>query len=483
MNLEEPLLFEIGNEQKSAIDLPEFVKTDGSRLGAAKRIGKIGLVGMSEPEIMRHYTRLSEQNYSVDSVFYPLGSCTMKYNPRINEKLCALEGFSDIHPLQPQKTVQGALKALYILCEMLKALTGMDSVAFSPAAGAQGELCGLMTIRAALTARGDAREVVLVPSSAHGTNPATATMCGYKIENIPVREDGRVDVDFLDKRLREGEKNVAAFMLTNPNTCGLFEKDILKIAELIHSVGAFFYMDGANFNAIMGIVKPADLGVDAMHINVHKTFSTPHGGGGPGAGPVVFAKELSPFRPLPWVEKDGEVYSLIEKSETSFGRMKEFNGQFSVLIRTLSYILTMGLDGIKQAAYDAVLNANYVKAKLESVLHLPFKETCMHEVLFDDAELGDLGITTIDIAKNLIEEGFHPMTIYFPLVVHGAMLIEPTETESKKTLDSFIDAIKRIVAKAKAGELEQLHNAPYSTPRRRLDETLAARSPKLKFEE
>ncbi len=483
MILEEPLLFEIGSEEKTAVDFPPKPEAE-EFLGACRRQNKIGLSGLSEPEAMRHYTRLSQMNISVDSAFYPLGSCTMKYNPRVNEKMAALVGFSEIHPLQPQSTVQGALEAIYTLNSLLAELTGMKAVAFSPAAGAHGELCGMMTIRAALTQRGDAKEVVLVPESAHGTNPATAAMCGYRIETIPANDAGRVDIAALEKRLLDGEKNVAAFMLTNPNTCGLFERDILKIADMVHEAGAFFYMDGANFNAIMGHTKPADLGVDAMHINVHKTFSTPHGGGGPGAGPVVFNAELAPFRPLPWVEKDGDVYRLLEANEGSmhsFGRMRGFNGQFSVLIRALAYILSMGLSGLRQAAEDAVLNANYIRVKLQDILHLPFPGTCMHEVLFDDSSLSENGVTTLDIAKNLIDAGFHPMTIYFPLIVHGAMLIEPTETESKRTLDEFVAAVREIVAKAKAGKTEELLTAPHKAFRRRLDETSAARNPVLAY--
>ena len=481
MIAEEPLLFEIGSEDKTAVDFPPQPDAKDC-LGTCRKNTKIGLPGLSEPETMRHYTRLSQMNICEDSAFYPLGSCTMKYNPRVNEKLAALPGFSEIHPFQPQNTVQGALEAIYTLSNLLIEITGMKAVSFSPAAGAHGELCGMMTIRAALTHKGNPKEVVLIPESAHGTNPATAAMCGYRIETIPVNNHGLVDIQALQKRLSEGEKNVAAFMLTNPNTCGLFERNIITIANMLHEAGAFFYMDGANFNAIMGIVKPADFGVDAMHINLHKTFSTPHGGGGPGAGPVVFNAELAPFRPLPWIEKDGDLYRLLETNEESmhsFGRMRAFNGQFSILIRALAYILSMGLPGLRQAAEDAVLNANYLRVKLQDILHLPFPGTCMHEVLFDDSSLTETGINTLDIAKSLIDKGYHPMTIYFPLIVHGAMLIEPTETESKRVLDEFVEAIKDIVAKAKSENNQDLKQTPLKAFRKRLDETTAARQPIL----
>lgn len=485
MNLQEATIFETGSLDKSGVDLetaPDITDLGGDRLGDAKSDRTIGLAGLSESETVRHYTRLSSQNYCVDSVFYPLGSCTMKYNPRFNEKAASLQGFTETHPYQPESTVQGCLEVMYRLGELLKNLTGMADVALSPAAGAHGELCGIMTIRAALEATGDARKIVLVPTSAHGTNPATAAICGYQIEQVPTTADGRVDIAYLQERLAgEKGKDVAAFMLTNPNTCGLFEKDILQISKLVHKAGTFFYMDGANFNALMGIVAPKDLGVDAMHINVHKTFSAPHGGGGPGAGPVVFCKELAPYMPLPKVVfEDGE-YRLIEKSSKSFGKMKEFNGNFGILLRSFAYILGMGSAGLKQAAEEAVLNANYIRANLQDTLHLPFAGTCMHEVLFDEKTLAEVGLTTTDLAKNLIDFGFHPMTIYFPLVVHGAILIEPTETESKDTLDKFIAAIKSVLAQAKEENgLQNLKQAPHTTVCRRPDETKAARQPKLK---
>ncbi len=475
-------LFEEGSADKGTDVYVKKSADDfgGIRLGEAAQERNIGLSGLSEPEFVRHYTQLSQENICVDSAFYPLGSCTMKHNPRFNEKAASLYGFAHSHPFAPDEAVQGCLEVMYRVQELFKNLTGMEMAVLSPAAGAHGELCGIMTIRQALTHRGDAREIILVPTSAHGTNPATAAMCGYKIEQIPVNEKGTVDTKYLAERLSgEKGKNVAALMLTNPNTCGLFEEEVQKIADLLHKAGAFFYMDGANFNALMGIAAPADFGVDAMHINIHKTFSAPHGGGGPGSGPVVFAKSLADYVPVPFVVfEDGE-YRIVHQTPLSFGRMKMFNGNFPVIVKALAYMSAMGSEGLKRAAQDAVLNANYIKAKLSNVLNLPFKQNCMHEVLFDDKTLSEIGITTLDLAKALQDEGFHPMTVYFPLIVHGAMLIEPTETESKATLDAFVDAIKRIVEKAKSGKQEEIHSAPHFTPRRRLDETKAARQPVL----
>ena len=453
----------------------------GDRLGLAATDKVIGLPGLSEPEFIRHYTQLSQANICVDSAFYPLGSCTMKYNPRFNEKAASLDGFANSHPLSPDLSVQGCLEVMYRVQELLKNLTGMSKVVLSPAAGAHGELCGIMTIRKALTAMGDARKIILVPTSAHGTNPATAAMCGYTIEQIPVNREGTVDVEYLEKRLQNNNgTNVAALMLTNPNTCGLFEKDILKISEMLHNAGAFFYMDGANFNALMGIVAPADLGVDVMHINIHKTFSAPHGGGGPGAGPVAFAESLAEYAPVPFVTFENGEYKVVQNTGNSFGRMRMFNGNFPVIVKALAYMLAMGNQGLKQAAKESVLNANYLKNQLKDILHLPFPQTCMHEVLFDDETLVKNNVSTLDLAKALQDKGIHPMTVYFPLIVHGAMLIEPTETENKKTLDDFVKVVRDIVSLAEKPEGQvYLHGSPYHTPRRRLDETKAARQPVL----
>ena len=479
--LEEALIFEIGSAQTTGVDFPEAPKV-ASRLGNLARTDSIGLPGLSEQETVRHYTRLSRQNYAIDLGLFPLGSCTMKHNPRLNEKVARMPGFADLHPLAPQSTVQGALAVIHELAEWLITLTGMHSVAMSPKAGAHGELCGLLAIRAALEARGDARSVILVPESAHGTNPATAAFCGYKVEDIPATPDGRVDLEALKARLGP---DVAAVMITNPNTCGLFERDMKTISDAVHAAGAFVYCDGANFNAIVGRVRPGDLGVDAMHINLHKTFSTPHGGGGPGSGPVVLSEALTPFAPLPFVERQGDSFMLIEEETadehhaSSFGRMVAFHGQMGMFTRALTYILSHGADGLRQVASDAVLNANYILRSLDDVLDAPFGASgpCMHEALFSDKGLAE-GFTTLDIAKGLIDEGFHPMTMYFPLVVHGAMLVEPTETESKAALDQFIMALRSLAERAKAGD-EALKGAPYFAPRRRLDETLAARKPVL----
>ena len=483
--LEEPLLFEIGDTETTGVDFDE--ESGGTnRLGGLERSRPIGLAGLSEPETVRHYTRLSRQNYAIDLGLFPLGSCTMKHNPRLNEKVARMPGFADIHPLQPVDTVQGALKLINLLAEWLIKLTGMHSVTMSPKAGAHGELCGLLAIRSALEARGDAREVILVPESAHGTNPATAAFAGYRVENIPATGAGRVDLDALKARLRP---DVAGVMITNPNTCGLFEPEMTEISRAVHEAGGLVYCDGANFNAIVGRVRPGDLGIDAMHINLHKTFSTPHGGGGPGAGPVVFSAALTPFAPLPFVEKQGDHYALIEEENAgehharSFGRMVAFHGQMGMFTRALAYMLSHGADGLRQVAEDAVLNANYVLRTLEDVLDAPFGASgpCMHEALFSDKGFA-AGLTTLDLAKGLIDEGYHPMTMYFPLVVHGAMLVEPTETESKAALDEFIGALRSVAERAKAGD-ETLKAAPVFAPRRRLDETLAARKPVLTYKE
>ncbi|WP_066659144.1 MULTISPECIES: aminomethyl-transferring glycine dehydrogenase subunit GcvPB [unclassified Sphingomonas] len=483
--LEEALIFEIGSLDTTGVDFAEAPKAV-SRLGGLERHRDIGLPGLSEPEAVRHYTRLSRQNYGIDLGFFPLGSCTMKHNPRLNERMARLPGFADIHPLQPIDTVQGALEVIDQLAHWLVTLTGMKAVAMSPKAGAHGELCGILAIKAALEARGEDRRVVLVPESAHGTNPATAAFAGFTVEDIPATPDGRVDVAALTARLGP---DVAGVMITNPNTCGLFERDLKTISDAVHEAGGYVYCDGANFNAIVGKVRPGDLGVDAMHINLHKTFSTPHGGGGPGSGPVVLSEALAPFAPLPFVEQQDGRFVLVEEETagehhgSSFGRMVSFHGQMGMFTRALTYILSHGADGLRQVAEDSVLNANYVLRSLEDVLDAPFAASgpCMHEAIFSDRGLAE-GFSTLDIAKGLIDEGFHPMTVYFPLVVHGAMLVEPTETESKAALDQFIGAFRSVAQRAKAGDAA-LKSAPHFAPRRRLDETLAARKPVLVWKE
>jgi glycine dehydrogenase subunit 2 len=480
--IEEQLLFEQGEPLRCGVDFPEPPKVT-DRLGGLGRKSDLGLPGLSEPQVIRHFTRLSQKNYSIDTGLFPLGSCTMKHNPRLNEKLARLPGFGDIHPLQPVSTVQGALELIDQLAHWLKTLTGMPAVAMTPAAGAHGEFCGLLTIRAAHEAKGDARKRVLVPESAHGTNPATAAACGYEVESIPATPRGRVDLAALKAKLGP---DVAAIMVTNPNTCGLFEDEVIAIAKAAHDAGAYFYCDGANFNAIVGKVRPADLGIDVMHINLHKTFSTPHGGGGPGAGPVVLTAALAPYAPTPWVVHGPNGFELLETAEgvakASVGRLKAFHGQMGMFVRAMAYMLSHGNDGLKQVAEDAVLNANYLLARLRDVMSPAFGDgPCMHEALFDDKFLDGTGVSTLDFAKALIDEGFHPTTIYFPLVVHGAMLMEPTETESKESLDQFIMALRSLAEKAKAGEAAFFHAAPRLTPRRRLDETAAARKPILRW--
>jgi glycine dehydrogenase subunit 2 len=478
---DEALIFERDSWEGTGVDLPS-PDAGAEDLAGLVRARPLSLPGLSEPETVRHYVRLSQKNHAIDLALYPLGSCTMKHNPRLNEKLARLPGFADLHPLAPVSAVQGALGLMGRLSHWLKTLTGMPAVALSPKAGAHGELCGLLAIRAAHAAAGQTqRRLVLTPTSAHGTNPATAAFVGYEVVEIGQTADGRVDLADLAAKLSD---EVAAIMVTNPNTCGLFERDILEISRLTHAAGAYFYCDGANFNAIVGRVRPGDLGVDAMHINLHKTFSTPHGGGGPGSGPVVLSQALAPFAPTPWVVHGPEGFKLLEETEAeaaqAFGRMTAFHGQMGMYVRAYAYMLSHGADGLRQAAEDAVLNANYIKARLSGVMSAAFPDgPCMHEALFDDRWLEGTGITTLDFAKAMIDEGFHPMTMYFPLVVHGAMLIEPTESESLAELDRFCDALLGLAEAALAGETERFTAAPHLAPLRRLDETLAARKPRL----
>jgi len=492
LDLEEPLIFEIGALDKTGVDSEPIPQID-TRLGDCANPHDIALPGLTEPEAIRHYIRLSRKNHSIDANLYPLGSCTMKHNPRLNEKMARLAGFGDIHPLQPQSTVQGALELMDRLTYWLTVLTNMPSIALSPKAGAHGELCGMMAIRAAIADKGElaTRKRVLVPESAHGTNPATAALLGFRVDVIPSDETGCVNPAIFKEKLAD---DVAALMLTNPNTCGLFERNIIEIADALHEAGGYFYCDGANFNAIVGRVRPGDLGVDAMHINLHKTFSTPHGGGGPGAGPTAFSERLAAYAPLPYIVADEKGWHLVEhESETKnikdkqsfgrqpFGRMTAFHGQMGMFVRALSYMMSHGADGLRQVADDAVLNANYILASLKTVMSASFDGLCMHEALFDDRFLRGTGIDTFDFAKALIDEGFHPMTMYFPLAVQGAMLIEPTETESRQTLDLFIAAMRALSAAAKAGDKMRFKQAPRFAPRRRLDETQAARQPVLKW--
>lgn len=483
LQLEEPLIFELDSEGACGVDLPE--PSGRNRLGGMERSGSIGLPGLSEPETVRHYTRLSQKNYAIDMGLYPLGSCTMKHNPRLNEKLVRLPGLAGIHPLQPVETVQGALELIDRTAHWLKVLTGMPAVAMSPGAGAHGELCGMMCIRAALDDRGEGeRRRVLVPESAHGTNPATAATCGFTVDAVPADARGRMDMSVFKAKLGS---DVAGAMITNPNTCGLFEPEVVELSRLLHEAGAYFYCDGANFNAIVGRVRPGDLGIDCMHLNLHKTFSTPHGGGGPGAGPVVLSAALAPYAPRPWVVHGEGGFDLVEHPGSvgdakPFGRLKGFHGQMGMFVRALAYMMSHGSDGLAQVAADAVLAANYIMASLEDLMTPSYPGPCMHEVLFDDHFLDGTDVTTLDFAKTMTEEGFHPMTMYFPLVVHGAMLIEPTESESKASLDEFISVLRALAEAAQGGDSERFKEAPRLTPRRRLDETVAARHPVLRWQ-
>jgi glycine dehydrogenase subunit 2 len=438
-----------------------------------------GMPELSEPEVVRHFTRLSSKNFAIDRGLYPLGSCTMKYNPKVNEWAARLDGFARVHPLAPLEHTQGCLQLMYELQEMLASITGMDAVTLQPAAGAHGELTGLMLIRACLESRGDPREVVLVPDSAHGTNPATARLCGYRVEEVPSDDAGRVDLASLESRV---DDSVAAMMLTNPNTLGVFETDISRVTDVLHSRGALLYMDGANMNAMVGLTRPGDAQVDVMHLNLHKTFSTPHGGGGPGSGPVAVKKHLEPFLPIPRVTRGPDGKFLLDgERPQSIGRVRSFYGNFAMAVRAYTYIRALGPDGLQQVALTAILNANYLRKKLEGVLRLTYDVPTFHEAVFSDRDLEEeTGVKTLDLAKRLTDYGFHPPTVYFPLIVPGALMIEPTETESREELDAFIDAIKAIVEEART-DPELVKTAPHTTPRRRLDETAAARRPRVRW--
>ena len=436
-----------------------------------------GFPEVSEIEVIRHFTRLSTWNYAIDLGMYPLGSCTMKYNPRVNEFVARLDGLSTEHPYQPPELSQGCLRILQLLEKCLLEITGMDAITLQPAAGAQGELTGLLLIRAYLEKQGNPRKKVLIPDSAHGTNPATAVIAGYGVENIQSESHGQIDVAKLRQLVNE---DVAALMITNPSTLGIFEQQIAEIAGILHAKGALLYMDGANMNALAGIARPGDFGVDVMHLNLHKTFSTPHGGGGPGAGPVAMKKTLDPFRPVPvLVEKPDGSLALDANRPQSIGRVRAFVGNFGVLVRALAYTLAYG-PGIRQATEDAVLNANYIRKGLEGAYELPYSLPSMHEVVFSDARQKKHGVNTMDIAKRLIDYGFHPYTTAFPLIVPGALMIEPTESESKEECDLFIDAMRAIAEEA-ATNPELVKTAPHTTRVSRLDEVSAARKPVLRW--
>jgi glycine dehydrogenase subunit 2 len=432
---------------------------------------------LSEPEIMRHYSRLASMNYSISEQFYPLGSCTMKYNPAANEQAARLSGFADLHPYQDEETVEGALELMWRLERALAEIAGVDRVTLQPAAGAHGEWTALRMIQAYHEDHGEDRDQVIVPDSAHGTNPASAALCGFEVVEVRSGPDGRVDVADLESKL---SARVAALMLTNPNTLGLFERQILEMADMTHAVGAKLYYDGANLNALMGICRPGDMGFDAVHMNLHKTFTTPHGGGGPGAGPVGVKAELVPFLPRPTVERSNGAFRLDYERPRSIGRVRSFYGNFGMLVRAFAYILAMGGDGLHQASEDAVLAANYLRKRLEGVLDLPHRGPCMHEFVASARNLGPQGVKAIDVAKGLLERGFHAPTVYFPLIVPEAVMIEPTETESKDTLDSFVEAMRAIADLART-DPDELHAEPRSLPVGRLDEVAAARHPVLRW--
>ena len=477
---EQPLLFELGKPGRKAIDLPACDVPLAADLLPAKylRTAKAALPEVSQLELMRHYTQLSNRNFGVDTGFYPLGSCTMKYNPKVKEDIARYPGLALLHPLQSADTVQGAMEVLFKMEESLAEIAGMAGVTLQPVAGAHGELTGLKLIRAYHRDRGDlARTKVIVPDSAHGTNPASAAMCGMEAVEIKSEADGSIDLEALKAAVGP---DTAALMLTNPSTLGLFESKIEAIAKIVHDAGGLLYYDGANSNAIMGIVRPGDMGFDVVHLNLHKTFATPHGGGGPGSGPIGVKERLLPFLPDPHVEKQGDKY-VWAKSAKSIGKVHAFHGNFGVIVRAYAYILTMGAAGLRQTSEDAVLNANYCKKMLSEAFDSPFDRFCMHECVLTSKKQQEHGIHTLDIAKRLLDYGYHPPTIYFPLIVEEALMIEPTESESKETLDGFIDAMKKIAQEA-AENPEIVHTAPHNTIVSRLDETLAARKPVVRWE-
>lgn len=481
---QEPLVFELSRPGKVGFSLPEVSGPEPSS-GVEEELVREempeGFPELSETEVVRHFTRLSRLNYAIDQGMFPLGSCTMKHNPRINERTARLPGLSKIHPFQPESSVGGALEVMLELEQALCAITGMDACSLQPAAGAHGELTGMLVIRKRLLDKGDERRTVLVPDSAHGTNPASCILCGLEPEDVRSGPDGRIDFDAFAERVSRGD--VAALMLTNPNTLGIFEERIAEVCALMHEHGGYVYGDGANLNAMLGLTRPGDQGIDVIHLNLHKTFTTPHGGGGPGSGPVAVKEELAPYLPVPRVVQgdDGKL-SLTEDFPKSVGRVNGFHGNFGMMVRALTYIREMGAAGLRQAAQDAILNANYLRHQLSKVLDLPYQSPTMHEVVFSDRSLEKRsGVTTMDLAKRLMDYGFHPPTVYFPLIVHGALMTEPTETESRSELDAFVEAVKSVCHEA-AEDPETVTSAPWNTPLRRLDEVRANRQLKLRWQ-
>lgn len=457
------------------VDVP--LKNLNSLLPVGLERAEVDLPEVAEVDIVRHYTALSRRNFGVDLGFYPLGSCTMKYNPKVNEEMAKLSGFSQVHPYAPESDAQGALKMLYELERYLSEITGMAQFTLQPAAGAHGELTGVMIMKAYFDAKGQQRKKLLIPDAAHGTNPASAALCGFECVTIPSDPLGGVDLQKLEQEMDE---KTVGIMLTNPNTLGLFDKNILAITAIVHKKGGLCYYDGANLNAIMGITRPGDMGFDVIHLNLHKSFSTPHGGGGPGAGPVGVNKDLVKFLPLPRVEKQGDTYKLERNFPDSIGQVRAFYGNFGVLVKAYTYIRALGPEGLRRAAQNAVLNANYIRVQLQDYYTVPYQRICMHECVFNDEIQNRYGVKTTDIAKRLIDYGYHPPTIYFPLIVHGAIMVEPNETESKATLDEFIEVMKKIAREAEK-EPQKLHEAPLTTVVSRLDDVLAAREPDLQY--
>jgi len=480
----ESLIFEESSPGKNGYQLPDLdvpAVDPKSALGSSNVRSEIdGFPEVSEVEVIRHFTRLSTWNYAIDHGMYPLGSCTMKYNPRVNELVARTEGLAWAHPYQPESLSQGVMEVMAHLESALLEITGMDAVTLQPAAGAHGELTGILLVRAYLESLGNPRKKILVPDSAHGTNPATASMAGYTVQNIKSNEQGLMDPAALQQLLDKDGEDVAALMVTNPSTLGIFEEDIAKVAELLHAKGAMLYMDGANMNALVGLARPGDFGVDVMHINLHKTFSTPHGGGGPGGGPVAIKKHLEPFLPVPRLKKLNDLWHFDYDRPQSIGKVRAFYGNFGVLVRALAYCMAHGGNGLKNATIDALLNANYIRAKLAPYFDLPYTGPNMHEVVFSDERQAKKGVRTGDMAKRLIDYGFHPYTVSFPTIVKGAMMIEPTETESKRELDLFIDAMISI-AKEVEDDPEMVQHAPYNTRTTRVDEVAAARRPILRW--
>jgi len=472
--LNEPLLWEKGKKGRCGFSLPRR-DVEPSPLDPVFTGEGPDLPDLSEVDVVRHYTRLSQWNFGVDTGMYPLGSCTMKYSPKTNERQASLTGFTGAHPLLPDTLSQGALRIMFELEQYLSEITGMDATTLQPAAGAQGELTGMLLIYACHKSRGERRSKIIVPDTAHGTNPASAALCGYRPIAVESNEKGILSAEAVSEVMDE---DTAGIMITNPNTLGLFEENILKIAEIVHSKGGLVYCDGANMNAVMGVAQMGKIGVDLMQLNLHKTFSTPHGGGGPGSGPVCVKKHLKSFLPVPRVVENEGRYTLVENCPDSIGKLQAFYGNFGVMLKAYSYIRTMGPKNLKRASQLAVLNANYIKEMLKDTLHLPFDRPCMHECVFSDKYQKADHVTTLDMAKRLMDYGFHPPTIYFPLVVQGAIMMEPTETESKEDIDRYIEAFKAIVNEAKE-DPELLRQAPHKCKVRRLDETAAARKPCL----